>query len=362
MRRLRLAALLLLLALPTGFALGADDLFPPDAAATHKYDAKTGTAEFCVTVNVDLWDGKFFDVEFNGSWAPGVNAPENKFKAPAGWSWEPVGSGGWRAKSDTPMRKGQKYCFTLPVNPPLDKAINLTATDKNHQPIHNFLSTEAVPLAAPGAVKTRFSLGNTPDPADGIFGNPEGTCGTPRGFNGVFVFSTNSRSQLTIRNVELRNGVTGPIARNGVFHLRTRSQAYDGAIQGRFVDAQYRRKTGGCREQFTAQFELERAGRVVRAQSCRKPRIVAPDSARIRDNAVRFPVSLVCNGNRFSGKTIDVWVRTPTGRLHVGPFKSDDVPFHLRVNLGKTHPDRIELFFRGGRGLAPSRHFIRLIY
>jgi hypothetical protein len=365
MRGLRLAALLLVLVLTTGLGVAAadNDPFPPEVSSTHKYDPQTGTAEFCIRVNVDRWDGKFFDVEFNGSWAPGVNAPENKFQGPSkDWTWEPVGSGGWRAKSDKPMKKRQKYCFKLPVNPPLDKAINLTATDSVHHPIHNFLSTEAVPAQAPGAVKQQFTLGRTPDPAEAVFTNPEGTCSTPSGFSGTYVFTTNSRSQLTIRNVNARNGVTGPIARNGVFHLRTKTQAYDGAIQGRFADAEYRRIVAGCREQFTAQFQLDRPGRVIRARPCRAPKIRAPRAVHASNNAARFPVSLVCNGERLGGKVIDVWVRAAEGHLHVGAFKTEDFPFHLRVNFGNTHPSVIELFFRGGRGLKKSKHFIRVLH
>ena len=363
MRGLRLAALLLVLALMPGLGVAADnDPFPPEVSSTHKYDPATGTAEFCVTVNADRWDGKFFDIEFNGGWTLGVNAPENKFKAPEGWSWEPVGSAGWRAKSDKPMAKGKPYCFKLPVRPPLDKATNLTATDNSHHPIHNFLSTEAVRAPAPGAVKQRFTLGATPDPAEGIFGNPEGTCSSPTGFSGTYVFTTNSRSQLTIRNVTARNGVTGPIARNGVFHLRTKNEAYDGAIQGRFADAEYRRIAAGCREQFTARFQLDRPGRVIRVQPCRAPKIRAPRSVHAADNAARFPVSLVCNGEFLGGKVIDVWVRATEGRLHVGAFKTADFPFHLRLNFGNTHPTVIELIFRGGHGLKKSKHLIRVRY
>jgi len=336
------------------FAAGPND---PEITAEHTVSAKIGTVTFCITVNADRLDGKVFDVEFIGPWAPGPDAAAAFFGAPQGWNWEPIGSGGWRAYSSTPMAKGTKYCFTLPLAPgqlPPDP-VNLIATDDVHHPIHNFLSTYAKPPAEKGIHHALWL--KVPDDGLATFTLTYSACsGSPAQFQAPTIFSMSRPGTLYEQSLLFLPGgpnfsVSGPVFRNGAFHLRGANAGIDGAfsIDGpsawRAAAGEYRSTRLGCLETWAWSEVFDRAaGKIV--ETCPHTRIDAPNRVHYRHRDLRLTLALECGRTRLPRRRIDVYL--VNGRKHTveGSFRSSRKWTHLTIHLGTARPDAVEFRFK----------------
>ncbi len=81
-----------------GTALAQDDARVPEISSTYTIDRENGYTEFCIKINADRFEGKIFDVEFVGAWAPPITTPLDRFGPPGMWEWEPFGGGGGKRR------------------------------------------------------------------------------------------------------------------------------------------------------------------------------------------------------------------------------------------------------------------------
>ena len=194
-----------------------------EVSADHSVNPNGHTITFCLTLTAKEWQGKLFDVEFNGSWAPGIDTPVDRFTAPKGWQWEPVPTGGWRAYNPTtPLPLGAQVCFTLPLGlGPVLTHINLTATDAQHRPVLNILSDavdQALQAGSPTTTDTATPTATVTQPA----GNGAGVnqdLGTVRGSGFAFVDGRYVAPPYNFRlvngGVSLNNAIIAAMPRAG---------------------------------------------------------------------------------------------------------------------------------------------------
>jgi hypothetical protein len=360
MRRLALVAIALGCVAAAAFGAGPND---PEISATHTIGKDGTTAEFCVTVNADRLDGKLFDVEFLGPWAPGVNAPENQFKAPAGWTWAPVGSGGWRVyNGTTPMAKAQKYCFTLPLasGQTVPNPVNLIATDQAHHPIHNFLSTLAQPKTETG-IKHAFYLGPAPDEGTGTFVLTYSGCnGSLAEFQTPLELFTAHPGSFQFAELKFDGAGKGEIFRNGVFRARGSVSALDGAINGRVLSGEYRSTRSGCLETWRVSATLGEAGRVV--ATCPHTAVDSPSRVNAVKGNVHLRIALKCGTATLPHRRIDVYLVTGKKKQRVGSFRTTRRKSGLIIHLDGTHPNAVELRFKRQGFFVPARRRVRVVY
>ena len=342
----------------------ADGPNDPEVTSTHTVSKDGTTVEFCITVNSDRLDGKIFDIEFLGSWAPGVNAPENKFVAPTGWSWEPVGSGGWRAyNGTTPMAKGQKYCFTLPLAPgqtPPDP-VNLIATDQAHHPIHNFLSTLAPPPAENG-IKHAFWLGPTPDKGEGLFTSTYTGCSGTQEllYNATVTLRTPSPGVIVFHEGQFGSTSKGRVYRNRVVHMRGSRSGFDGAIKGKKVTGEYRYTGSGCLKTFSASIDLDAPGKLV--ATCPHTTLAAPRRVRYGNGDLHLRLGLECDGEALAGQSLEVYLVAGKKKQKLGSFKTKRKQSGVLIHLGDARPNAILLRFGGNGFFARTTRLIPIAY
>jgi hypothetical protein len=102
-----------------------------------------------------------------------------------------------------------------------------------------------------------FTLGPSPIPAAGTFRNGRGGCPVATSFTDTFQFLAPGNGTLTITQPSAGDRVSGSIAPDGSFRLRSTGESYDGKITGKTATAIYS-YTAGCTETYDADFVLDR--------------------------------------------------------------------------------------------------------
>jgi len=252
------------------------------------------------------------------------------------------------------MVKGTRYCFTLPPAPgqlPPDP-VNLIATDDVHHPIHNFLSTYAKPPAEKGIHHALWL--KLPDDGSATFTLTYSACsGSPAQFQAPTIFSMPRPGSLNVHE-SLPGGpsfsASGPVFRNGVFHLRSANAGIDGAfsidspLAWRAAAGEYRSTQKGCLETWAWTEVLDRAGKIV--ETCPHTRIDAPNKVRRRDGDVHLTLALECGRTRLPHRRIDVYLLDGKRRTAEGSFRSSRKWTHLTIHLGTARPDAVEFRFK----------------
>jgi hypothetical protein len=309
----------------------------PLVSSTHTF-GKTDF-EACVKPNENVPGGPIYDVEFVGPWVPGANQAKGDFKGPKGWEFESIPTGGWRAFSNTPMDNGKEYCFKFPwarsstikagEPDPLPNAINLTATNKNHNAIYNFLSTFKLAEAKEAGVKKRFTLGSETDPGNIFFRRADGS---GSGFEEQVGFRGTGIGAFTVTPTPPGQPASGQLFSNGTFAVGNQREGWIGGIQEDRVLLSYSVVPGGAAAgstraaavppsgAFIGQGTLTRAGRLVRQAACGRPTVIAPSSVRVRSGVGVLRVALACGGDFLPGRRIDVSLKRGRTVQRVGSF------------------------------------------
>jgi hypothetical protein len=220
------------------------------------------------------------------------------------------------------------------VIPPAN-AINLTATDKTHHAIANFVSTVALADEKEPGVKRRFTLPGL-DTANMVFQlSGGGGCGAPS-FEEPVSFSVSPTGVLTITPAPPAPPVTGRLFSNGAFEAGGATQQFIGAVQGDRVLLAYqgvvtlaggagdqaRAALPSCTASYIGKGNLARPAVVTRRAACAKPSVVAPRSVRVTGGVAALRVGLSCGGDLVPGRTVDVFVARGKRRQRLGSFKT----------------------------------------
>lgn len=229
----------------------------------------------CVKPNEDISGGPIHDVDFLESpWPDPLLQPKEKFKAPPGWDFEPVGTSGWRTSSSTPMAKGNQYCFDFPVktfrkNP--GNSVTLIATDKTHNVIANFVSTLKEKKESKG--RFFFTLGQGPDRGRFLFRTRD--CNR-LSLQGQVSFQATRSGKLKITPAPPGRPARGRLFSNGTFAAGNATERWVGGIRGSRVLLEYRVVLGGtsagrartpqasCTATYIGRGKLARPGRAQR--------------------------------------------------------------------------------------------------
>lgn len=345
-----------------GIALAQDDARVPEIRSTYTIDRENGHTEFCIEINADRLEGKIFDVEFTGSWAPPMNTPPSRFGPPGEWQWEPFGGGGWQAKTDVPMELGKRYCFRLPTTNVPDP-VTLTASTKTasgqHQPYLTFLSQPPDFRSARGDVPRTFTFGSGAVAAAGVLQPADVNC-RPDPSEAEFALSTPRRDRLVIRGPGTAEA-SGRVDSLGHFTAVGEAASYVGRIRGNVVVLGYRdARRPACEQSYIGRLDLERPGRA--APACARPTIVAPTRARVvRGSRVQLRLAATCAGAPLRWR-MKITLRWRGRTFKAGSFRTTLTPRAVGVRLGDTRPSELLIRAAGGQGLAAAVKRVRLVY
>lgn len=347
-----------------GVALAQDDARVPEIGSTYTIDRENGYTEFCIQVNAERLEGKIYDVEFTGSWAPPITTPLERFGPPGEWEWESFPGGGWQAKTGVPMSLGERYCFRLPLTSVPDP-VSLTASTKTasgqHQQYLTFVSRPPDFRSARGDVPRNFLFGSGEVAAVGTFEPADVVC-RPQPIEERFVLTTPRPGALTIRRPGTGQVASGLIDARGHFSAAGATAAFVGRIQGREALVGFRDgRLPACEQSFIGRFDLESAGRT--APACKRPTVVAPSRARVIGRSrVALRIGARCAGNPLARWPMEITLRSRSRTFKVGSFRTALAPRALLVRLGDTRPNELVVRANAGRGLGAATKRIRLVY
>ena len=346
-----------------GTALAQDDPRVPEISSTYTIDRENGYTEFCIEINAERLEGKIFDVEFTGTWPPPITTPPEQFGPPGQWQWEPFGGGGWQAKSGVAMASGTRHCFRLPVTSVPDP-VTLTASTKlpsgNHQPYLEFVSRPPDYRSASGAVPRNFTFGGGQVAALGVLSPADVNC-RPQPIEDQFLLATPGRGVLTIRRSGTAETATGRVDALGHFRAAGATSSFVGRMRGREAIVGYRNsRLPACEQSFIGRLDLPRAGRT--APACRRPAIVAPTRAPVRQSEVALRLGARCAGSPLSRWPMAVTLRFAGTTFKVGSFRTTLAPRSVVVELGDTRPKVLVVRASAGQGLGAATKRIRLAY